>query len=143
MKCFFSEEMSEIPLFHVIVLQVGHRLQKASVEPLRPHGLYPQVRYLNLLFQTYFRYKQIKYFVRLIFSFIIGQPFGPIVGHAASKLACLALSSAISCRSSICQAFSPPLGLSPLSYFLVVWSQIGCLNLTNLALNITYCVCGT
>ena len=40
--------------------------------------------------------------------------------HAASKLAYIALSSAISCRSSIFKVVSPPLGWSTLSYGLNV-----------------------
>ena len=46
------------------------------------------------------------------------------------KLPCLVLSSAISCRSSICpgrdrvQVVSPPLGWSPLSYFPVICVMI-------------------
>ena len=42
----------------------------------------------------------------LLHHFIIRQPLCPVVGrrpqHAVSKLPCLVLSSAISCRSSIC-----------------------------------------
>ena len=60
---------------------------------------------------------------------IIRQPLCPVVGrrpqHVVSKLPCLVLSSAISCRSSICQVVSPPLGWSPLSSFLVTWSPSG------------------
>ena len=44
--------------------------------------------------------------LRVVFIIIIRQPFCPVVGrrpqHAVSKLPCLVLSSAISCRSSIC-----------------------------------------
>ena len=53
------------------------------------------------------------------FIIIIRQPLCPVVGrrpqHAVSKLACLMLSSARSCRSSIC-----PGRLS--TAFLVIWS---------------------
>ena len=45
--------------------------------------------------------------------------------HAVSKLPCLVLSSAISCRSKFVQVVSPPLGWSPLSSFLVIWSPSG------------------
>ena len=42
----------------------------------------------------------------MVIIIIIRQPLGPVVGrrpqHAVSKLPCLVLSSAISCRSSIC-----------------------------------------
>ena len=41
--------------------------------------------------------------------------------HAVSKLPCLVLSSAISCRSRFIQVVSPPLGWSPLSSFLVIY----------------------
>ena len=46
--------------------------------------------------------------------------------HAVSKLPCLVLSSAISCRSRIIvQVVSPPLGWSTLSSFPVIWSPSG------------------
>ena len=47
-----------------------------------------------------------KYLVKAGSSFIIRQPLCPVVGrrpqHVVSKLPCIVLSSAISCRSSIC-----------------------------------------
>ena len=63
------------------------------------------------------------------FVIIIRQPLSPVVGrrpqHAVSKLPYLVLSSAISCRSSICPGRLSTLGWSPLSYFLVIWSPSG------------------
>ena len=45
--------------------------------------------------------------------------------HAVSKLPCLVLSSAISCRSSICPGRLSIAWWSPLSSFLVIWSPSG------------------
>ena len=54
---------------------------------------------------------------------------GPVVGrrpqHAVSKLPCIVLSSAISCRSSICPGRLSTVGWYPLSSFLVIWSPSG------------------
>ena len=59
----------------------------------------------------------------IITMIIIGQPECPVGGrrrHAASKIACIVLSSVRSCRSRppvFVQVVSPPLGWSPFSYF--------------------------
>ena len=98
----------------------------------RPHLI------VGLLWQTQFASRQFCYGPYLVVPMalmsrfiiiIIRQPLCPVVGrrpqHAVSKLPCLVLSSAISCRSSICLGRLFTAWLSPLLYFLVIWSPSG------------------
>ena len=64
---------------------------------------------------------------RVTLIIIIGQPLCPVVGqrrqHVVSKLACLVRCPLPDRIAPVfVQVFSPPLGWSPLSSFLVIWS---------------------
>ena len=68
-------------------------------------------------------------YASFIIIIIIRQPLCPVVGrrpqHIVSKLPCLVLSSAISCRSSICPSRLSTAWLVSHSSFLVIWSPSG------------------